>query len=886
MKLLLVIIFSLGVASVSRAAAISTATSSATDAPGIVESGLTSASAADALSRIRYESTRLQSFSEWWQTPLLVLVCVLVLVFVAYMYRRDSVELKPGIGVLLALLRLAAFVGLLLMYLDIQRRSETKVIHNSRAILLVDTSLSMSRVDSDDLAAASSSSGSSVTAQPRRIDQVADSLADGKFLDALRQTHDVDVVKFDADLRRVASIQRFPRDSTPSPKGRGQGEGADAPSGALTPALSQREKEQSIDWRKELEPQGAETRIGQAVRQIIADERGVPVSAIVLFSDGGQNAGVDIAAAIKAAQEAKIPVHVVGIGSATRPTNVRVSDLIAPARAYPGDSFQVTGYVQSQGLAGRTVSVELSVLAPAEGKSGLGESVLNKTERVTLGGDSEIVPVKFDIPGFDTAGRRVVRFQVKPIAEDRDTSDNQQEVDVDIVDRKNRVLLFAGGPSREYQFLRNMLRRSELAKNGDMVVDVLLQSAAEGVSQDANKILDKFPHTMQELAEYDTIVAFDPDWRELDPVQIELLEKWVAEESGGLIAIAGPVYTDAWVQAPAMATIRKLYPVDFNRRLALLEDARYGSTQPWPLDFTREGLESEFLWLDDSAATSHEVWDSFKGVYGYYRVRGPKLGATTYALYSDPEAAVADQKPVYFAGQFYGSGRVFYLGSGEMWRLRELNERYFDLFYTKLIRHVSQGRLLRGSKLGNLLVERDRYSVGNTVVVRALLTNPQHQPLDAAKVTLQVTQRDGHPMSIPLAADPSRKGMYLGQFTVTQEGECRLELMHPDAPGEPLTKRLQVFMPKLEQEHPERNDKLLKELADGTGGLVYIGMPAALGANNSQPLAAQLADKTQETYVAGQKDRVWEEHWMHWLLALIAGCLCVEWLVRRLCRLA
>ena len=28
-------------------------------------------------------------------------------------------------------------------------------------------------------------------------------------------------------------------------------------------------------------------------------------------------------------------------------------------------------------------------------------------------------------------------------------------------------------------------------------------------------------------------------------------------------------------------------------------------------------------------------------------------------------------------------------------------------------------------------------------------------------------------------------------------------------------------MPKLEQEHPERNDKPLKELADGTGGIVH-----------------------------------------------------------------
>ncbi len=505
-------------------------------------------------------------------------------------------------------------------------------------------------------------------------------------------------------MRRNATLPRFPIEADEQLK--------------AAAAAEEKPPTDKIDWRKELEPQGAETRLGQSVRQIINDERGSPISAVVVFSDGGQNAGVDVAAAIKAAQEAKIPVYTVAVGSAATPTTVRVSDLVAPARAYPGDAFQVTGYLQSRGLNGRSVTVELSVLNAAKDNENTAEPGLDVSQRVTLGGDNETLPVRFDIPGLETAGRRIVRLRIKPIPEVKDKTDGQREIEVDVVDRKSRVLLFAGGPSREYQFLRNMLRRSELAKSGETIVDVLLQSAAEGMSQDANQILAEFPRSKKDLTRYDTIVAFDPDWRALDPSQIQALEDWVGEESGGLIVIAGPVYTDAWVQSPAMGPIRSLYPVEFSRRIALLEEARYGSTQPWPLEFTREGLEAEFLWLDDNAAVSREIWDSFAGVYGYYRVRGPKPGATVYALYSDPEAAIGDQKPVYFAGQFYGSGRVFYMGSGEMWRLRALSDKYFDTFYTKLIRHVSQGRLLRGSGLGNLMVERDRYVVGNTVVVR------------------------------------------------------------------------------------------------------------------------------------------------------------------------
>ena len=82
---------------------------------------------------------------------------------------------------------------------------------------------------------------------------------------------------------------------------------------------------------------------------------------------------------------------------------------------------------------------------------------------------------------------------------------------------------------RDYQFLRNQLHRDK-----SMIVDVLLQTAQPGISQDAAKILDQFPSTRKELYQYDCIVAFDPDWTKLDAAQVDLLEKWVSEEAGGL----------------------------------------------------------------------------------------------------------------------------------------------------------------------------------------------------------------------------------------------------------------------------------------------------------------------------------------------------------------
>src|ERR1700730_12102182 len=114
--------------------------------------------------------------------PLLVLACLAVLAFVAYMYYRDSVELRPGIGLFLAIMRIAAFAGLLLFFLDLQKWSEQKEIQNSRVLVVGDTSISMGLGNSD---LASSSPADT------RIAQVVNEFAAGTMLDDLRKTHDV-----------------------------------------------------------------------------------------------------------------------------------------------------------------------------------------------------------------------------------------------------------------------------------------------------------------------------------------------------------------------------------------------------------------------------------------------------------------------------------------------------------------------------------------------------------------------------------------------------------------------------------------------------------------------------------------------------------------------
>lgn len=354
-----------------------------------------------------------------------------------------------------------------------------------------------------------------------------------------------------------------------------------------------------------------------------------------------------------------------------------------------------------------------------------------------------------------------------------------------------------------------------------------------------------------------------------------------------MIAVAGPIEMPKWIRSTEHAKLRDIYPVIFQNRLTLLDDNKAGGETPWPLAMERAGREAKFLWIGKNAADSEAAWDRFPGVFGCFSVKGEKPGATVYARFSNPETGNANQRPVFFASQFYGAGQVFYMGSGEMWRLRHEDPTYFEVLYTKLIRHVSQGRILRGSSRGALLVERDRYELGESVVIRARLSDPQHKPLTADSVTAQLLRPDGANEPVKLTAETERPGMYMGQVTVLQEGTYQLELPIPGGSEEPLSRYLQVRVPDLERTHAERNDALLSAIAKDSGGIYYKQLSAAIhGEGATPPLGQAIKSRAEVKVVKGAPDKDFAKAQMHWLLGVIAGSLFLEWIVRRLNRLA
>lgn len=322
---------------------------------------------------------------------------------------------------------------------------------------------------------------------------------------------------------------------------------------------------------------------------------------------------------------------------------------------------------------------------------------------------------------------------------------------------QTRVLLLAGGPTREYQFCRRLFLDEQDRKRAELTI--CLQGVPASAIQDvpAERLLADFP---ERLDGFDLIIAFDPNWSRLASAQRKELERWV-KAGGGLILIAGPLFTRQ-VSDEKLGVIRDLYPV------VIAEPKERTAQLPWRLRFA-EKERPPFLKLDGDKPEALAGWDGFfgetgkppppepdikkveklvvelddkdfevrqraqdeltkqgragirvlekllrdrpplevrlraeqaltelrqqedrhGGFYDCHPVKDVKPTAVVLASFLDTELRFAGQDCPFLVTMSYDKGRIAYLGSGEMWRLRQFRVAYHERFWRELVKYVS-----------------------------------------------------------------------------------------------------------------------------------------------------------------------------------------------------
>src|SRR5262249_51068387 len=135
-------------------------------------------------------------------------------------------------------------------------------------------------------------------------------------------------------------------------------------------------------------------------------------------------------------------------------------------------------------------------------------------------------------------GQYEYRARVEDAGPELTLDDNVATAAVRVVRQQIRVLLIAGEASPAIQFLRNALQRDQ---HGDFAA--WLQHADPGCRQPGDRPTPRRPNALAELRRYDAILLVDPDMRALGPQWPEMLTNFVGQDGGGVIYVAGELYS-------------------------------------------------------------------------------------------------------------------------------------------------------------------------------------------------------------------------------------------------------------------------------------------------------------------------------------------------------
>ncbi|MDR0705728.1 MAG: hypothetical protein LBF88_12160 [Planctomycetaceae bacterium] len=567
---------------------------------------------------------------------------------------------------------------------------------------------------------------------------------------------------------------------------------------------------------------------------------------MVIISDGRQNSGHSPDLSLEMASRLRIPFFTIGVGAASQQLNFRIVSFDLPERFFPGDSFSVKVPVEYIGGVGGVGSIEaksykikvelwscrVDVDSGAEEKLG---------EREIQFDSNGVVVAEFQ-GSFSEVGKRRLTVKIFPPLEDKLPEDDVRQADIDIVTREDRILMYASAPSRDYQFLC-----SQVFRDKTMSVDVYLPWTRSGVAQNADKILSAFPTSQKEMSDYDAVFAFDPDWMDLSPEQIAILEHWVSRQGGGLVLFAGSINLanpTGWVSRGGLDKILAMYPVEFLIRhpQRSFEHSYRSGVKAWSLKFSRFGEEAEFLRPVDDPAESRHFWSTFPGFYGYFPVKSVKPTATVLASSGSPDAI--GEMGALFVEQYYGAGRVLYFGSSELWRLRRTGEKFYKQIAARIIRHASQNRLQQDSDRGSIALDKKRYGLGTVAKLRITANDEQLKPLTITKLPIDILSPVGKLRTINVTLDPNSPRIYQGYIPLNEEGTWYVKFNLPSNKQE-ITRTFQVQMSSAERENPSRNESLLNEIASKSGG-IYFKSPT-----DAMPLIKESAlygKKTSSSY--------------------------------------
>ena len=592
---------------------------------------------------------------------------------------------------------------------------------------------------------------------------------------------------------------------------------------------------------------GTRTHLGQALALAHEELSGVPLSGLVVVTDGADNAEGGLGEALLPLQASGVPVFPVGVGREVYERDIQMSRVETPRRVLKGASLAVELVVTHRGYAGETVTVQVE---------DEGRIVGTEDIRLESDGDPQTVQIRFSA---NEEGPRLFSFRVSPRPGEMVTQNNLRQALIVVEDHTEKILYFEGEPRWEVKYL---LRGVEDDENLQVV---LLQRTAENKFLRRNvdnpdELVGGFPRTRAELYEYQGLILGSIEASYFTPDQLRMIADFVNHRGGGLLMLGS--HRSFAEGGYAGTPVADVLPVVLDPSRG---DGEEGFFQAVNVETTRSGSTHPATLIAETETASVERWGTLPPVTIVNPITEVKPGATT--LLTTPEDLVV------LSFQRYGAGKsmAFPVQDSWMWQMHAdvpVEDLTHETYWRRLLRWLVDGV---PDQVVTLL-PRDRVEPGEVVTVLAEVGDDNYEELNNSSVVAIVSDPAGALVELPMEWTAEKDGEYRTTFTAAEEGfyDIRVEATSgADLIGED-TAYLQVAPSDSEFYDSTMRASLLERIADETGGRFYT--PETVG---------NLPDDIQ--YVGGgvtvvEERDLWD---MPALLLLLVSLVLGEWGYRR-----
>ena len=609
---------------------------------------------------------------------------------------------------------------------------------------------------------------------------------------------------------------------------------------------------------------GTRSNITQALARTAQELAGLPVSGIVLLSDGADTSREPLAGPLRSLRSAGIPVFAVGLGRDALSRDVQLGRVDPPVSVLKGTTLVVDVVVTQAGFAGRVVPLVVEDEGHQVG-----------SQDVTLPGDGEPATVRVRLT-LDEPGPRVLHFRIPVLEGEQVTQNNQRDALITVIDRREKVLYIDGQARPEMKFLRQAV-----AEDKNLQV-VTLQRTAERkflrLDVDAAEDLaGGFPKTREELYAYRGIVLGSIEASAFTADQLRMIADFVSLRGGGLLALGGRL---AFSEGGYSGTpVAEVLPVEIEPAKAA--DGFLATLQVLP---TRLGQTHVATQVGASEQASAKRWTSLPAVTSVNPVRRVKPGAAVLLAGRDGERG----QQVVLAHQRYGAGKsiAFPVQDSWQWQMHAdipLEDQTHETFWRRLLRWLVDGVPERLE----VAVDHERVERGDRVEVRATVKDDRFIGVNDASVMATVTAPNGTATKLPLAFVVDRDGEYRAAFTAEQDGLYDIQVAVPGDKAAaataalrsagsrsrpPLQARTFVRAAPDDREYFDAamRPAFLRRVAEDTGGRFYTPATAST-------LPEDITYLGRGVTVVQEKD-LWD---MPALLVLLVALAGGEWLLRR-----